>query len=752
MNVRGLLIGSNNLKVRLIIYKRITFNVTESLNILCRRTIILGKLVANIFQWSGKSLDGSVGSSITKGQVIVSTRFIVKRGLHDWKYLTDISITNENNFTFDTSMDSDTRRVYCRFCRVENKKNATFLINGVQLHLSMNDRPQQSDNDGFRAGIINEGQVIITSTNYYSNRCLSWDLRNTGTVKVLLARYQGSSSVSFHGRVINNGLIQTYMTNVYFEKSAWIQPSSGSWEIYGYPYRSQNAPGPAKQGQQWQWNEYLTDVYQNTSADLWDPGNSITLSFRYFHSEQKLHFNKLTTFGRVLFQTYHVRSTTIHFAQGLLLGNLGEMQLQQYSGYSSSNDDDDDDDDDDDNNNNNNNNNNKLIVGESGKGDFAANLVTIGGGWTVEVGSGSAVKTYRRLVIQEGGQFIVQPGDRNLELMKFVGIKRAGILNISGRNNTSVKGDMYVRGTLNISSSTLGVTREFRFTQGSLIGRSSHLHICKLGNISSNFVKIIDGVEIHISAPLTAPSSCIVEYFQYRVDTDLTSRLNGIWCFPSNKNYSLPPEFDDPATEPNAAQLVEGLDRKNEYYGSSPIAVTSNFGWFDLNSTDSFTYWYAARMWTFVQIDDQGLYTFYVDSGYGMRVRLWINDVVVFTGNLSNYLVSNKENAGSYLLKTGLNRLRVDFIQGSAYWRSENALLVTYSGPSFSERPLSQDKIFGRREFANGTLEYANPKFNTTKFLSSESTLKVGGRGLVLAKNGASVMVNKTNRRVGGDR
>ena len=727
VTIHSLVIGSGSSSIGLNIDTAVTVNITGSLEILCPHATVLGKLVVNTLQWSGQYLDGSsaIGSSTNKGQVIVFTLFLVKQGLYNQKYLRDIIITNENNFTVDVSMDSYSRYLDCQYCQVLNKKNATFLINGVQLYL--NGRPSQSDSDGFGAGIINEGLVIITSANSYLYKYWYWDLRNTGTVKVLSGYYQSSSYVRFYGRIINNGLIQSFMTYVYFESSVWIQPSSGSWEIYGYPYRSSNAPTPVGQRQQWQWNEFLRDVYQNISADLWNPDNTITVYFRYFYSENKLHFNNLTTFGHVLFQTYYVRSTAIHFAQGLHLGSLGEMQLQQYSSSST-------------------NDNNRLVVGEAGWGDFDANLVTVGGGWTVEIGSGSAVETYRRLVIEEGGKFIVQPGAKNVQLMKFVGIKSTGILSISGRKNSSINGDIYVRGTLNISNSTMGVTGEIRFTQGAITGQSSQLHIYKLGSIRGNFGKTIDGVEIHIRRLLLAPNSAIVEYFQYRVDTDLTSRLNGINNFPGSgsSSYSLPPEFNDPATEPNTAQLVEGLDRKNEYYGSSPIAVTSTFGWFDTNSPDSFTYLYAARMWTFLQIDQKGSYTFFIDSGYGMRVRLWINDVVVFTGSQWLYLVSYKEKAGPYSLNTGLNRIRIDFIQERSYWSSQNALLVTYSGPSFSERPLPQDKMFGMRTFANGTVKYANPKFNATKFLPAKSILKVGGQGLLLAKNGASVMVDKT--------
>lgn len=58
-------------------------------------------------------------------------------------------------------------------------------------------------------------------------------------------------------------------------------------------------------------------------------------------------------------------------------------------------------------------------------------------------------------------------------------------------------------------------------------------------NITSDYDKILNGFTVFLQPPL-APSSTkngiIVDYFQYRVDTDLTTRLQNIavsstsWC------------------------------------------------------------------------------------------------------------------------------------------------------------------------------------------------------------------------------
>ena len=734
--INTLIIGSGSSNIRLTIGTGISYNVSGLAIILCPSVTILGNLIVDTLQWSGKYLDGStnIGSSLTNGQLTISSLLVVERGLYRQKYLRDVTVKNKNNLTIDTSMNSNDCYLYCQYCTVINEKNATFLSNKVRMNL--NGRPSQSDGDGFGAGIINQGHLIITSSRSSSSRSSSyrywyWDIRNSGTVKVLSGYYGTSSYVYFYNRIINNGLFQVYMSYVYFQSNSWLQPSNGSWEIYGFPFRYQNAPRPQGEGYQWQWKEYLRDVYQNKSADLWDPNYIPSIYLRYMTSGRDLHFNKLTMFGRVLFRTNSIRATTIYFSSGFRLGKLGEMQLQRYSSSS-----------------NNNNDNNKLVIGKSGSGDFDVNLATIGSGWSVEIGSGSRVTTYRRLVVQEGAQFIVQPGPGHVNFMKYVVVKSTGTLTVSGRTKTTINGIMSIQGMLNISNSNVKVTTtgELQFTHGSIVGQPAHLYIHKHATINGDFGKTIDGVTVHVEKSNEITSCVIAEYFQYRLNTDLTSRINSVYYFPGtgSSSYSLPPEFDDPATEPNTVQFLDSLDRTNEQYGSSPIAVTSTFDWFDTSSVSSFTYRYAFRLWTLLQIDDQGSYTFFIDSAHGMRVRLWLNDKVVFTGNRGRHLISGKEKAGSFTLQTGLHRLRLDVIQESSFWRRENALIVTYTGPSFSERQLSQNKLFLSRTFRNASKQYANPKFNTSKFLPSESVLKVAGKGFLFAKNGASLIIGKT--------
>ena len=147
--------------------------------------------------------------------------------------------------------------------------------------------------------------------------------------------YYGSSSyVYFYNRIINNGLFQLYMSYIYFQSNSWLQPSNGLWDIYGFAFRYQNAPRPQGEENQWQWKEYLRDMYQNKRADLWNPYSISRIYLLYLTSGRNLHFNNLTIFERVKFVTSRLRGTTIYASSGLRLGKLGEMQLLPYSSSS----------------------------------------------------------------------------------------------------------------------------------------------------------------------------------------------------------------------------------------------------------------------------------------------------------------------------------------------------------------------------------------------------------------------------------
>ena len=421
------------------------------------------------------------------------------------------------------------------------------------------------------------------------------------------------------------------------------------------------------------------------------------------------------------------RGATLRFSGDMNLGEHGELRLNQYS---------------------NANDGNVLSVG--GAAHFRADVVSVGSGWTLDLANHGKVAIARRLTVKEGG-FVKIGSDiaavATVWLNGFLAITATARFEVLNRNVT-IDGTFISNGIVNLTQATLTTTKEWLFSQGSLIGSKSQLNVLAVGNVTGNFTKTIDGVELNVeaAAPPQLYHGVIAEYFQYRVDTDLTSRISSLYYFTGegSSQYSLPLEFDSGSYTPNAVQFLSSFDRLSKYYGSSPLALRSDLENFDTSSPDSFTHGYAARLWSFLDVNETGSYKFYFSTGYGLHVQLWINGKKVFTSRRHRYFLNADETAGPFNIQKGVCRLRIDFIQESSSWSYDNALLVNYSGPSFASKPLPLDKLFRRYTFSNGTTEYANSNFNTTLFVPTTSVLYIGGAGLIFAKNGADLSVGKT--------
>ena len=714
--VQSLVIGSGSSNIQLLIRSGVYFNITGQVKCICPRVTIFGHMNVGSLAWSGQYLTGS--SSTGSGELVVSRLFLIERGSYDHKYLEDIIVNNQMNFTIDASLSSSAYNLQCQYCQIVNEKNATFLSNGIQMSLS---HRSSISTTGFGSGLVNKGTAIIR---YSQSTYWYWDIHNLGIVKVIDS-YRHNSYFRFYGWMTNDGLFQVYGGRMYVYSPAQLYPSNGSYELYGYPFRYSRAPSPVGLSNEWQWKEYLRDIYQNSSAGIWDTRSTCYLTIGSYYS-QYLHFNRITGFGQVQMSVQSTRASTIYFSNGLYLGRLGQLFLYSYSSTVSQMED------------------NTIVVDKSG---FTVSLASIQRGWNLKISSDTFMQTYRRLMIKEDAMVDIHPGTSSIQLIGIVGVETSGTLTVHGRDCT-IEGDLYLSGTFNISSSTVRVSEKFVFTQGYIGGESSSLYVNKIGNFTGDSQKTIDGTSLYVERPIqSTDNGVIAEYFQYRVITDVTNKIQNLFYFPEQSSgiYTLPLEFDLPQSEPNKVEFLSTFDRLPQYYGNSPLAITSTYDWFDTQSAESFTYGYACRLWAFLQIDHPGLYVFYVDTGYGLHIRLWINDQVVFLSNSYTYFLS-KQSTDPQSLQTGLIRIRVDFIQEASYWTSRNALVLTYSGPGFSEKSLPITSLFVR-SLSTGTVEYANPSFDvndTTKLFTLQSTLELSGIGLIFAKNGAKLVITET--------
>lgn len=92
---------------------------------------------------------------------------------------------------------------------------------------------------------------------------------------------------------------------------------------------------------------------------------------------------------------------------------------------------------------------------------------------------------------------------------------------------------------------------------------------------------------------------------------------------------------------------------------------------------------FGAVLEGYLNVPEDGWYTFYVSSSDGSR--LFINSIEVVD---NDGIHGPQEVAGSILLQTGLHPIRVE-----SFTRSTPNLTVSWSGPSFTKRPLDADRL-----------------------------------------------------------
>lgn len=136
------------------------------------------------------------------------------------------------------------------------------------------------------------------------------------------------------------------------------------------------------------------------------------------------------------------------------------------------------------------------------------------------------------------------------------------------------------------------------------------------------------------------------------------------------------------------------LDRLPRLYGNGFLAYLTDSLTYDNSLVFSFTYSYAARLWTYLKIDIAGLYTFYFNTASGLKCRLWVEDQLYFTSR-QHADIFTEEKSPSIHLNVGYRKLRLDYIQRSPGWDKEgSAIIVLYEGPAISKQMIPHNKLY----------------------------------------------------------
>ena len=693
------------------------------------RLDIYGILLVKSFTWSGQSIFGAPQNSIVSvfGKITVSDKMLIHKGSHGHKTFYDIDLYSNKNLTVEQTMESSSS-LTCSNCIINIAKYSLLFLPGVNLYSSStsNQRPTQSD--GFRWGLINHGNVVMATQRSSSWR---WDTRNYGNLTIVCVYYSNTYSVSFYGNLLfNNGTVSSYSSSLYFSSNVKLVSNEGSLHVYGIPgiYASNYnvIPGYRKP---WLYEEYIHYVYDNHTymPMIWDLNPTLYIQFSSFNRKEIVVLD-LWTYGKVNLYLSGWQHSQMVVSGNLYMSPESMVQLGSYGSSSSYT-------------------NNTLSVGENATTVVFGNVYIGSPGYELQVNPRRVNVTFRQVKIS--GRFVVNSFSVTVTHELVIG--PSGIVVAKDNPSDDIKmfqfQSLQANGPAVFKSSSVTVLDRLLWKQSYIEGNNTLMYIRGIGEISGNRGKTLDGINVIIESSSTVcpKSGVTAEYFQYRVATATTPVISSInsYYYPGSttSNNVLPQQFDNTSAVPTYTTIESGISRLPQYNGNAPLVFNDNNP-NNINSSSplSFTYNYAVRLFTFLKIDQTGNYKFYFISGRG-RVRLWINDQVYFTGRSYTSFMEEEKTQDIYL-SAGFHKLRVDnFIISSDWSTRGNILYVLYEGPGVTKQTLPEDK-----QFLCKVNDTTGMNDHVTRNPRQSSYMSVGGEGLILSRNKASVTVEKSGQ------
>ena len=679
--------------------------VSDHLEVSANRIIVSGSVQAGRITWSGAYILSEMVSGFTGGDITVERDFLFAlppSGVPvNSRYFQNVKITIMGSFQCPYQL---VKALYCSSCTVNNYGNMT--IQSALNTQGSADAAQLNNYGSFTFEVLN-------SLNLY------WNINNLGQLTAVGNTLSTSSRYMYNrGTWVNNGTVDFYLVTAYnFGQSNMRYPrSNGVWRVWGQPLLNSTQSTPSQYTAAGGSVAFLAQVYR--APITWDPSRVYTWQLQSF-SGSTLYLGQVETYGRVEVRFMGSSFSKFYIQKGIKMPALGTLLLGSSSLSA------------------------QLIVPST------ASNATIGGlqlssGWRFECNVQSTVNFLGRVVLG-GNTSISMSGNRNtVNFLNDLYTSRNSSLTFSNVTVTSLKVDS--QGVINLLSTHMVARDTFLWNAGSLVGRRSNssLTLTQGCSVQGRYLKSLDGLLFSINfSPFYGPSSggVVVEYYQYRVPNPATGNppSSPRLCTPctSCSSSCVNPTFDNPLTKPNVVRLERDISQRSgpTYIGPVtylPGGITAN-----TSSSESFTYNYAVRRSSFLQIDVAGKYTFF-GIVYYSYTRLWINGT--YFGYISQQSTPNREvSYGSINLQPGLIPIRVEYLFASSSSLS-NMALFRYEGPNIPRQIVPATKLFFRQAAGGGQWKYASPAYSPP----TQSVCIVKDNSLNLIENAAEIYVSSS--------
>ena len=680
---------------------------------------VKGFLQSTWFRWSGQLLDGDVASAASRGRLVVTTSFIILSGRYSDKRIRHLVVENRGKLTHGAFFDT----LECVHCTIFNY--GVYSVRGVDHSISSHRMYSEAPLiDGFRSGLINYGFVNIEVVSWNG---WSWDVRNYGNFSVFPGNRQYYYKFHFWSIVLSNyKQLSFYGIEVIVHGSTRFTKGNGSIDFFGnpYPFRGDR------------------ESYFEENSTAWD------FNWRCFlrissGSDAVFHFNRIVFKGiwdiSIDIGAPHSGNPNpnLFFIHSLLEMHRSSALRLTYSYFYRPTI------------------NWKFII--SPKARVNLGHLQIGRAWSVSVGAGASFDVQGELSIERQSLLSLSSGPNSVFGDVFT-LHRDGKFSLSDRLVTMNSG-WTLDGHVNLTNSTTVVKGKLNWNGGLVKGRQSATVRLQSGcEIAGSLPKTLDGIAVEISADRpTVRNGIIAEYFQSKewkhLDMNRGKPLYDLH-FPGTETVgpytkTLPPEFDLPSTKGEMIQFETSFDIEPEVI--KPLFSRSAPG-------DSFVRSYAARLWSYLQIDRSGFYTFFFSMGKGLKIRLSLDGTFYYKSNISVSFLDEVKTSAIHI-KAGLRLMRVDYIsQDNEFVATRFSYLsVKYAGPDVPKQLIPSAKLYAvRYNEGKGVYEgsASSMKFlgddrvceslfsvDADYFPSSVSRCRVSGTGKLLTQNFVNITV-----------
>ena len=688
----------------LVVNRDVTLNVVGRLNFVAPRFTVLGAVNVSSFDWSGRFLTGPTSPVEPRGKLTVYGSFTVTLDFSRYsshsKYITDIDIVNQGRLEFGWFMQSYSS-MSCGRCTITNSVGATLrYISGMSWYTT-GFVPRADPTDGFRQGIINHGTMIVECF-WYNPGHFPLDMRNYGRVVVVTMRWTSTYLFTVrHARWINNGEVEVYMTNLQIDATRFS--GRGSTTLYPRPLSNKIPRGNGVGGS---WEIYLSDLFANAitfnNVTLYDLRYSTKLFLSSANEQKSFTTGSLITHGRSVIEFSSSKNAFIKVTQSLTMSESSNV-LHNPSSKNCS-----------------------IITPPNSVSAFGFFSLS------VKIGSNSSVRFHRNVILGSGS--IVAGEASTITFSDDVDIP-AGTSFCLRHSTLLFNGDLELRGTLNCSDCQMLVRETFRWSSGILIGKNSTLTLFSAGSLSGRNIKSLEGMQVVLNFQRPPPyGNVLVEYFN----------ATGKRYFPKERTFNaLETSFDNSSYPADFVRIENHLQARARFYGYGPLRFSSPG---TLNTAASFTYGFAARMWFFLQIEEPGNYSFFVNNGY-VRVRLTISDnpsLIISERPLPTPSATINTQTKSIYLSEPFVRIHYDYLVSSiaaSHWANQQSVGLLYDGPGFTVKPIPLAKVSAYRLLPGGEVEYANP--NSTISSINKATWSFS-EGTLLGKSGPVINITES--------